>query len=224
MIIQLIFHFFFKMVNPLKLKNEILPLAPLAPFIYLTKLKSKKKKEIKNIQYRVQKVDQTNFIKKLNQNYKNLIGSNIYDEKYWQWFRINRPKRYKGIIVTAYKNEKLIGGGTILKSYFLVLKYILSHYVISDLFVDPELRKNGIGRSILNRLESYAARESSFILAFIHKYNFDMKLLLKQSGYFSTPNAEMEMIKPISKDFIQIYELQKRLKKPWIAPLEQSGF
>lgn len=56
---------FFKMVNPLKLKNEILPLAPLIPFIYLTKLKGKKQKEVKNIQYQIQKVESGTFYKQI---------------------------------------------------------------------------------------------------------------------------------------------------------------
>ena len=34
----------------------------------------------------------------------------------------------------------------------------------------------------------------------------------------------IEMIKPFSKEFIQVYDSLKKLKKPWVTPLEQEGF
>ena len=62
------------------------------------------------------------------------------------------------------------------------------------------------------------------MLAITHKYDYYLNRLLKENGFFFIQNAELEMIKPISKDFIKEYESIKNLKKPWIAPLEQAGF
>ncbi|MFX1449809.1 MAG: GNAT family N-acetyltransferase, partial [Promethearchaeota archaeon] len=73
---------FTKINNPLKFKNEILPIFPFFPLFYLMKLKAKRKKKETDIQFEIQKGEQQEFIKKINEHNKNFIGGNTYDKAY----------------------------------------------------------------------------------------------------------------------------------------------
>ncbi len=223
-IYKIYYSLFMKIINPLKFRKEIFPLFPFFPLFYLLKLKAKRRKRAKNIQFEIQKGEQLEFIKKINEHNKNFIGGNVYDKNYWHWFKVNRPKRDKSINLAIKRGRQLIGGGSILKSYTLILKYYLSSYVLADFFIDLESRIYDIGYSLLNKLEAIAAMESPVMMAFVHDNHFHLTRLLKENGYFSIKKADLEMILPISKDFIQIYESLKEVKKAWLPPLEQAGF
>ncbi len=213
-----------KIINPLKFKKQMTPLFPFAPLLYILSLRIKKKKKLENIEFELLKRIDDEFIHKLNMHLKNYSGSNIYDRKYWKWFRIDRPKRSKAINITIRKDNKLIGGGSLLKSRILAIKYHINLFILADLFVDPQLRKEGIGNFILNKLESIAALESPLMLAVTHVNDIFLNKMLKENGFFSIQNADLEMINPISKEVIDTLSRLKSSNKPWIPPLEQAGF
>jgi len=224
------FSIFAKIINPLKIKNEIFPLSPLIPFFYLLHLRlhSRRMKQFKakNIQFDIlkNKNKQNEFMAKINKINKGFVCSNVYNEDYWHWCRIGRPKRYKSIVLALKKDNQIIGGGSIIKSFNRVYKYYITNWILSDFFIDLGERIEGISYSLLNKLEAIASLESPLMLAFVHKNNYWLKKLLKEKGYISPPVLELQLINPFSKDFIETYNSLKNTEIPWVVPLEQAGF
>ncbi|MHA1378000.1 MAG: GNAT family N-acetyltransferase [Candidatus Helarchaeota archaeon] len=219
------FSIYAKIINPLKIKNDILPLTPFIPLFFLLNIRPKfKKYKFEGIQFKILKDNQTEFLNIVNRINKKFLGSNLYNEDYWLWCRRIRPKRHKGIVLAVNMDKRIVGGGTIVKSFFRVYKYYITHYVLSDLFVNNTEKIEGMSWQILKKLEAIASLQVPLMLAFVHQNNFCLNKLLKENGYISVQNAELEMINPFSKKFIEIYNSLKDTNRPWVAPLEQAGY
>jgi len=134
---------------------------------------------------------------------------------------------FENISIAAKLNDKIIGGGTITKSHYLILstKKVVPFYVLSEIFVNEEYRRKGIGSEIYRTLENIARKNGvGFIICIYNKSHEPARKFLIKNGLFLPSISDIEMIKPISSDFKKIYPKIKELKSPWHIALEQSGF
>ena len=220
----------FKLIDPINMIKNLsitLPLSgPIYAFQKLQEYHRYKACELPIKLYHVNKLNDE-FIKEINEDYKDLVSFEKFSRIYWNWFRLTRPKMFENIAIAAKLGNEIIGGGTITKSYYLILstKKPIPFYVISELFVREKYRRKGIGSEIYRTLESLASQDGAgFIIGIYNSLHKPIKKFLSKNGLFLPSISDIEMIKPISSDFKKIYQKIKTLKFPWHIALEQSGF
>jgi GNAT superfamily N-acetyltransferase len=214
--------------NTLKKFTLFFPFAlPLRLYASL-KTKRRKKKYKENLTFAVLGKDQDEFRQKLNENYSSIFYSfNEFDQKYWDWYHIQRPKSHESIAIAAKENGKIIAGGVITKSYLMVLntKKWVPLFILTELFVQKPYQKRGIGSYLLARLEEVAKRRGvPGILIHFHGRNAALRTLLKKMGYLCMNKVTLQMIKPISERAKEHFQQIQGKKFVWKIPWEQMGF
>jgi len=214
--------------NTLKKFTVFLPFAlPLRLYTSLkTQLRKKKYKEY--LTFEILGKDQEAFRQRLNENYRNTFYSfNDFDQEYWNWYYIQRPKSHESIAIAAKENGRIIAGGVITKSYLMVLntKRWVPLYILTDLFVDQPYQNRGIGSYLLARLEEIAKKRGvPGILLHFYGRNTALRALLKNMGYLCMNKATVQMIKPISERAKAHFQQIEGKKFLWKMPWEQMGF
>ena len=222
--------FAIKIINPMKVIYG-LPLS--IPLISPLHLLSKAKERLQApkcklpLEIKIIKDNDEEFLDCLNKNYSKLLSFEKFSKNYWNWFRIEKPPLFENIIVCAKLNGKIIGGGTLTKAYYHIslLPKRLNFYVLSELFVDEEYRRQGVASKICKALEYIASKKG--VGMFFVNYNvlhYPVENFLRKNGYFVVPMSDYQMIKPISNRYKKIHEKVKKAKVPWHIALEQSGF
>jgi len=222
--------FAFKIINPLKMVRGM-PISGL--LVTPIHLLFKGKEQIQApkcklpLEMAIIKEDNEEFLNSINKNYSNLLSFEKFSKDYWNWFRINKPPKFKNIIVAAKLNGKIIGGGTLTKAYYHVslLPNRMEFYVLSELFVEKEYRRQGVATRICRALEYIASKLGvGLFLANYNNIHYPVENFLRKNGFFVVPMSDYQMIKPISNRYKKIHEKIKNAKVPWHIALEQSGF
>ncbi|NHI94837.1 MAG: GNAT family N-acetyltransferase [Candidatus Lokiarchaeota archaeon] len=220
----------FKLIEPLNMiKNLRITLPITGPIYALEKFQEYRRFKSCELPIRLYQVKNLNdeFLQEINKSYRELVSFEDFTREYWNWFRLIRPKMFENICIAAKLDGKIIGGGSITKTHYLILntKKSVPFHVVSEIFVNKSYRRKGVGSQIYRALESIAARNGTgFMIGFWNKFNRSIQNFLSRNGFFLPSISDVEMIKPISNDFKKIYPDIKLLKGPWHIALEQSGF
>ncbi|HUX98795.1 MAG TPA: GNAT family N-acetyltransferase [Candidatus Deferrimicrobium sp.] len=206
------------------------PIVPIAlPFRLFGKLKSQRSRGIYkgNNTFEILIKNQDEFRQNINSAYRSFYSFDEYDEKYWNWYYIERPKSHASVVIAVKENNEIIAGGTIIRSYLMIInpKEYTPVYILTDLFVDKKYQRKRIGSYLLNQLERAAKQRGvSLILAFFHGRNIAYNKFLKNMGYLTFRGFVQQMIKPISERAKEFFRSTEGKKFVWKVPFEQMGF
>ncbi len=180
-----------------------------------------------NLKFEILKTNHEDFRQKINKNYQIFYSFNEFDQKYWQWYHIRRPKNYESITVAAKERGKTIAGGVLTRSNLMIINtkrwYPVS--LVTELFVDSPYRRRGIGSYLLNQLERVARQKGlGAMLIHFHGRNNAFRALLKKMGYIYINKAEILMAMPISRRAKELFQKNQGKKFVWKVPWEQMGY
>lgn len=183
---------------------------------------------LKELEFEVISSTTREFLDCVNRNYGKLTSFHPHDHEYWTWNRLRRPPEYQSVCLAARKDGRIVGGGAITKQKLMVLnpKRYYSISTLTELFVDEEYRRKGIGGAILHELEKIAVKrlKTGFMLTHYPRNDWRMKFLLRKNGYFVLPAYSMMMIRPISARFKRVFEKIKDKNVVWNIPWEHLGW
>ncbi|MHA1798754.1 MAG: GNAT family N-acetyltransferase [Candidatus Helarchaeota archaeon] len=220
----------FKIIDPSNMVKKLKMTLPLAGPVYLfeklNEYRHSKRCKLP-IKFYILNKNNEEFLRVLNENYKDFISFEKFSNEYWTWFRHERPEKFENIVVSAVLDGKIIGGGTLTKSYYLIIdtQKPIPFYVLSELFVDKQYRRKRVASEIYKVLEKIAINNGvGFLISFWNQNHYNFRTFLSKNGFLLPSISDVEMIKPISDDFKNIFHEVKNIKKPWHVALEQSGF
>jgi predicted N-acetyltransferase YhbS len=213
--------------NTLKNFKPIMPIA--LPFRLFGSFKSRRSYATYqgNRDFQILTKNQDEFRRKINSIYRSVYSFNKYDEKYWNWYYIERPKSQASIVMAIKDNNEIIAGGAMVRSYLMILnsKEYTPVYILTDLFVDKKHRRTRMGSYLLSQLERAAKQRGvSLILTFFHGRNIASNKFLKNMGYLTFKGFVQQMIKPISERAKEYFRSTEGKKFVWKVPFEQMGF
>ena len=217
----------------LSIRNAIANFTPGTPLAiplrlygcYKTRRRMKKYKG--NLKFEILGKNQDEFRNKLNENYQSLYSFNEFDQKYWNWYYVERPELYESVVVAAKENGKIIAGGVITKEPLMGFntKRWWPLYLLTELFVDKAYRGRGIGSYVLGQLERIAKQRGvGVMLAHFHGRHEAFRTLVKRMGYIYVNKTGLLMMKPISARAKELFEKRQEKKYVWKVPWEQMGY
>ncbi len=219
-----------KVISFRNVLNSFPPITPLAPLLRLYgELKSRRsiRKYEGNLQFEILGKNQTHFRRKLNENYRSLYSFAAFNQDYWNWYHVERPRAYESIVIAAKEGNRIVAGGVITRSFLMVFNSVkwVPLFILTELFVDKQYRGQGLGCYMLYQLERVARlRGVGAILLHFHGNHGIFSTLMKKMGYIYVNRTTLQMIKPISERAKAHFQENKEKKYVWKVPLEQLGY
>ncbi len=220
----------FKSVSVRNSLFNFTPITPLAiPFRIYGAFKTCRwqHKSIEDLKLELVRKNQDAFRRKLNENYDGLFSFDDYNEDYWNWYHVTRPRSVESVILAAKENKKIVGGGVITRSHLMLLnsKKWYPLYILTELFVDKDYRGRGIASYLLSHLERITkSRGIGVIITQFHRTNHIFRKVLKKLGYFYVDDLVLQMIKPISDRAKELFKRIEGKEFNWKVPWEQMGY